>query len=141
MHILEATIDIDAPIAQVWQHLTDFANYPAWNPYILTATGELKRGAMITFTVAGGLPLPLNAPITALTPERELTWEARVPIPGFQPRYIRRLEALSDARTRFINREEFEGYTAGIAKPVLNAMLAPDFPQTCQALKDYVEGQ
>lgn len=141
MHVLEATIEIDAPVAKVWQHLTDFANYPAWNPYILTASGRLKRGEMIRFTVAGGLPLPLNAPVTILIPERELTWEARIPIPGFQPRYIRRLEPLPDKRTRFINREEFEGYTVEIAKPLLNAVLAPYFPQTCQALKAYIERQ
>ena len=93
MKVLESQIEIDAPIDVVWQHLTDFAHYPEWNPYILSAEGELKQGSLVRFKVAG-LPGTLSAPIVSLVENKELIWEARLPMPGIKPRYIRRLEEI-----------------------------------------------
>ena len=138
MLVYDATIEIDAPIALVWQHLTDFSAYPDWNPFILEAEGNLREGAVVTFRVAS-LPMSLSAPITRLVPERELTWEARMPMPGLQPRYIRRLEPLDAGRTRFINREEFTGWATTLARPMMNIMLQALYAQTCEALKQRVE--
>lgn len=139
MKVFEAQIEIDAPIDVVWQHLTDFASYPEWNPYILSAEGELKQGALVRFTVAG-LPMTLTAPIVSLVENQELIWEARSPIPGMKPRYIRRLEKIDANRTRFINREEFTGWAVPLMSPMMNITGKPYFPKTCAALKRRVEG-
>lgn len=138
MIVFEAQIEIDAPIDVVWQHLTDFASYPEWNPYILLAEGELKQGSLVRFKVAG-MPMTLSAPIVSLVENKELIWEARSPIPGMKPRYIRRLEEIDANRTRFINREEFSGWAAALMSPMLNRMSKPLFPKTCAALKQHVE--
>ena len=138
MKVLEAQIDIDAPIDVVWQHLTDFASYPEWNPYILSAEGELKQDSLVRFKVAG-LPGTLSAPIVSLVENKQLIWEARSPIPGVRPRYIRRLEEIDATHTRFINREEFTGWAVPLISPMLNLMSKPLFPKTCAALKQRVE--
>lgn len=138
MKVLESQIEIDAPIDVVWQHLTDFASYAEWNPYILSAEGELKQGSLVRFRVAG-IPGTLSAPIVSLVPNKELIWEARSPIPGFKPRYIRRLEEIDANRTRFINREEFTGWAVPLMSPIMNLMSKPLFPKTCAALKQRVE--
>ena len=41
---LNTQIDIDAPVERVWSVLTDFAAYPEWNPFILSAEGSLAVG-------------------------------------------------------------------------------------------------
>ena len=138
MKVFEAQIDIDAPIDVVWHHLTDFASYPEWNPYILSAEGELKQNSVVRFKVAG-LPMQLSAPIVSLVENQELIWEARSPVPGMQPRYIRRLEKIDDNHTRFINREEFTGWAVPIMSPMLNLTGKPLFPKTCEALKQRAE--
>ena len=138
MKIFEAQIDINAPIEIVWQHLTDFSSYPDWNPFILWAEGDLREGSVVRFKVAKQ-PMPFTAPITSLIPNREFIWEAKTPIPGLQPKYIRRLEPLDDNRTRFINREEFAGWMVPLASPILSMQLGALYPATCQALKARVE--
>lgn len=35
----EASIDIDAPLAEVWRHLTDLPRYGAWNPFVVSIDG------------------------------------------------------------------------------------------------------
>ena len=138
MKTLEAQIEINAPVDVVWQALTDFSTYPEWNPYILWAEGDVQEGSIVKFKVVGQ-PFPFTAPIVSLVENKELIWEARQPVPGMQPRYIRRLEALDDNRTLFINREDFDGSIVPFISPMLNLMLKRYFPKTCLALKQYVE--
>lgn len=138
MKVFEAQIEINAPVDVVWTHLTDFSGYPAWNPYILWAKGDLEVGSIVRFKVTGQL-MPFTAPITSLVENEALIWEARTPIPGLKPRYIRRLEAISSDCTRFINREEFTGWSVPFASPLMNYQLKPLFPKTCAALKQRVE--
>jgi len=138
MKVFEAQIEIQAPIDVVWQKLTDFSRYPEWNPFILEAQGELKQGSVVTFRVPG-VPVEMTAPITSLVEPTELIWEAQSSIPGMQPRYIRVLQKIDDNRTLFINREEFEGWLATLLSPVLQMQLGGYYPQTCQALKEFVE--
>ncbi|MEQ8677060.1 MAG: SRPBCC domain-containing protein [Aggregatilineales bacterium] len=137
MKVFEAMIDIDAPRATVWQHLTDFSSYPQWNPFIVRAEGELKQGNVIRFR-ASAMPITISALIASLIPEEEFIWEARFPLPGMNPRYIRQLQSLDDGRTRFINREEFTGFLVPLMTPILNSQ-AGIYQKTCEALKARVE--
>jgi hypothetical protein len=138
MKVFESQIDINAPTALVWEHLTAFEHYPEWNPFVLWAKGDLKQGSIVRFQIARQ-PVPFNGEIITLTLNREFTWEARVPIPGVQPRYIRKLESINNGKTRFINREEFSGVMVPVAAPVLSVLLGPLYEKTCQALKQRVE--
>jgi uncharacterized membrane protein len=40
---LRSQIAIGAPSARVWAVLTDFAAYPAWNPFIRAISGDLQK--------------------------------------------------------------------------------------------------
>ena len=48
---LETEVTIRATPEQVWSVLTDFAQYPAWNPFIREASGEAKAGAHLTVRI------------------------------------------------------------------------------------------
>jgi uncharacterized protein YndB with AHSA1/START domain len=48
MRMLEARIDIDAPVDRVWAVLRDTAAYAEWNPFICTLEGALQPGSRLT---------------------------------------------------------------------------------------------
>jgi len=40
------SVEIDAPVAQVWEAVMDFATYSEWNPFMVEMSGELKVGSV-----------------------------------------------------------------------------------------------
>src|SRR5437867_4739586 len=47
MKELRTEIEIHAPAERVWRHLTDFAAFPEWNPFIPRIRGELRVGSRL----------------------------------------------------------------------------------------------
>jgi uncharacterized protein YndB with AHSA1/START domain len=45
MKTMSATIDIDAPPAEVWAILTDLGRYREWNPLFVEASGNVAVGS------------------------------------------------------------------------------------------------
>ena len=60
---LVSEIEIDATAEQVWEVLTDFAAYPAWNPFIVSAVGSAEVGTTVTLRMQ-----PVDARAITLTP-------------------------------------------------------------------------
>lgn len=72
--VVETSITIDAPPAEVWGVLTDVARWPEWNEYIRSATleGPLETGSTIMWTVGA---MNIRSRLTAVDPERGLDWD------------------------------------------------------------------
>ena len=72
--VVETSITIDAPPAEVWRVLTDVARWPEWNEYIGSATleGPLAAGSTIMWTVGA---MNIRSRLTAVDPERGLDWD------------------------------------------------------------------
>jgi hypothetical protein len=68
MRLIETATDIRAPAARIWSILTDFPAYPAWNPFITAAVGELRLGARLKITIAptGHRPMTFRPVVLAL---------------------------------------------------------------------------
>ena len=47
MKELHTEIEIAAPVEHVWKILTDFAQFPTWNPFVTQAKGEIREGARL----------------------------------------------------------------------------------------------
>ena len=43
MKELYSEIEIEATDEQVWQILTNFADFPQWNPFLRQASGEIEE--------------------------------------------------------------------------------------------------
>lgn len=117
MRDVRTEITIDAPPAVVWQVLTDTDAYPAWNPHVVEATGELAVGSTLDITVRreGVRDRSMRVTVTDLEPERQLAWVGRVVSPLlFEGRHVYELDPLDDGRTRLINREEVRGVLGGL---------------------------
>jgi Polyketide cyclase / dehydrase and lipid transport len=76
MTSIETRISIEAPASKVWSILTDFAEMPAWNPFIRAISGSLIAGERLIVTVAppGQRVMTFQPTVLAATPGRELRW-------------------------------------------------------------------
>ena len=97
---------------QVWQVLTDGAQYSDWNPFIVNVEGRFEKGERLTNTMK---PQPDKKMV--FTPEvlearinEELRWIGRVAIPGiFDEEHYFILESHGE-QTRFTHGEKFSGF-------------------------------
>jgi hypothetical protein len=83
MKELRTDIEIDATLDQVWAILTDFASYPAWNPFIQSIRGEPVVGSKLEIRIAppDGKVMTFQPTVLNAEPNRELRWLGRVFLP------------------------------------------------------------
>ena len=111
MRLIETATDIRAPAARIWSILTDFAAYPAWNPFIAAAEGELRPGARLRITIAppGRRPMTFRPVVLVAERERELRWCGRLLMPGlFDGEHAFGLEQRAET-CRFLHAARFSG--------------------------------
>lgn len=111
MRLIETATDIRARAARIWSILTDFPAYPAWNPFITAAEGELRPGVRLKITIAppGHRPMTFHPVVLVVTPEYELRWLGRVVVPGlFDGEHAFGLEQQAET-CRFLHAERFSG--------------------------------
>ena len=70
---IQATIEIDAPAAQVWSLVSDLRNMPRWSPQCLK-----------TF-VAGGGPIGLGSKMVNVNRRKLLLWPTQSMVVRFEP--------------------------------------------------------
>lgn len=139
MKTMSATIDIDAPPAEVWAILTDLGAYGEWNPQFVEAGGNVAMGHRITLRSkhpADGRMMTVKPKITAAQPGSELRWVAGLPgIIGGEHSFT--LTATGSG-TRVVQSETFKGPLTGLfGKTFANAEAS--FQALNQALKERAE--
>lgn len=141
MQILDASIEIDAPAARVWEVLADTARYGEWNPFVTALDGELREGAdlKVTIRAPGRKPITFAARVATVVPCRELRWKGRWFLPGlFDGDHALLVEDLSEGRSRFRTREE----VTGLLLPFLGKAMRQSqagFDELCRAVRARAE--
>jgi hypothetical protein len=110
MRQLRTDIGIDATPERVWAILTDFASYPAWNPFIQSIQGEPVAGSKLEVRIAppDGKAMTFKPTVLNAEPNRELRWLGRVLFPRiFDGEHMLQIEPLADGRVRFVQAERF----------------------------------
>ncbi|BBY57736.1 SRPBCC family protein [Mycolicibacterium sarraceniae] len=75
--LLQAEIDIDAPVSRVWSLIADLGNMPRWSPQcrLMKALGEVRPGTRtINLNRRNRLFWPTTSTITEFIPERKLAF-------------------------------------------------------------------
>jgi len=141
---LRSEIEIEAPPERVWSILTDFGRFPEWNPFIRSASGKVVVKSKLTVTLhpSGGRATTFKPSVLKVDPDRELRWLGHIGVSGlFDGQHIFELQPLGEARTLFVQREQF----GGILLPFLTRMLrnetARGFDEMNNALKKRAEGR
>jgi uncharacterized protein YndB with AHSA1/START domain len=79
--LLQAQIDIDAPVAKVWSLVSDLSRMPQWSPQcrLMRALGPVRQGTTtINMNRRGRLFWPTTSVVTEMIPEKKLAF--KVPI-------------------------------------------------------------
>lgn len=116
--VLEHEIEIEGTLEQVWNVFMDADRLGEWNPYLLEVTGEVRVGGEIEILIVQDNwdePMRLAETVMALDPPNGFHWRGSMPPTGlFVTDHSFRLEALAPERVRFVHREEFRGWLAGL---------------------------
>ena len=75
--ILQAEVDINAPVATVWELVSDLKKMPQWSPQCrwMKPIGQLRQGARtINLNRRGLMFWPTTSRITELIPEKKLAF-------------------------------------------------------------------
>jgi len=141
MKTIRADIAIDAPPETVWQILTDFGQYPAWNPFIPMAEGTVREGETITVRIEppGGQGMTFTPTLQRVDPNRELRWLGRLLLPKlFDGEHIFELHP-REGGTRFVQRETFSGLLVPLLWGAMKAPTCCGFEAMNEALKARAE--
>jgi hypothetical protein len=143
MKELRTEIEIHAPAERVWHHLTDFAAFPEWNPFIPRIRGEPRAGSRLeVFLQASGTKgMTFRPTVTTVEPNRELRWLGRLGIPGlFDGEHIFEITPAGVDRVRFVQREEFRGLLVPLLQRSLDRDTRRGFEEMNRALRARAEG-
>ncbi len=144
MQQITTRIEIAAPAEAVWRHLTDFAGYPEWNPFVRHIAGPLERGAQLQVTVQpdGGKPMSFKPTVLACEPGRELRWKGRLLMPGlFDGEHHFRIAAAPGGKVLFTHGEDFTGLLVPLVmQGRMRAATEAGFVAMNEALKRRAEG-
>ncbi|WNG86710.1 SRPBCC family protein [Mycobacterium sp. ITM-2016-00317] len=75
--VLQAEIDINAPVSKVWALVSDLSRMPQWSPQcrLMKPLGQLRQGARtVNFNRRGFLFWPTTCRITEFVPEEKLAF-------------------------------------------------------------------
>jgi hypothetical protein len=126
---VEGSIDLEAPLDQVWRLFEDVAGWRSWNPCIAVArarpTGTLIEGSRLWWAFKPIrrrylYRLPVVARLVVVVPAREVTWEVSF-LPGFHARHTYSFQDLGDDRCRFTSWEQAHGPAYGLLRPFWRA--------------------
>jgi uncharacterized protein YndB with AHSA1/START domain len=118
--LLQAQIDINAPVAKVWALISDFNRMPQWSPQcrMMKALGPLRQGTR-TFNINRRKYLfwPTTSTVTELIPEKKLAF--RVNANGTIWSY--ELEP-TDRGTRVVESRHAENGVKAVSNMTVNAL-------------------
>ncbi len=141
-HAIQTEITIDAPPDIVWHVLTDLARYPDWNPFVVSASGDLEVGARLTNRLEppGGKPMTFKPTVTEVDRHRTFEWLGRLGLPGiFDGRHRFELHPIADGGTRLVHGETFTGVLVRAMRTSLDTKTRQGFEAMNAALKERAE--
>lgn len=139
---IKTEIRIQATPEKVWSVLTNFANYPQWNPFIKSISGTPKVGQKITARIEppNAQGMTLTPVVLAFTPNKEFRWKGKLMVKGlFDGEHIFELIDNGDGSTTFIHREQFHGILIPFFKKMLEVNTVNGFHLMNQKLKELAE--
>lgn len=117
-------IIINASLDKVWLVLTNFKNYPNWNPFILSIEGEMKVGKKLEVIIKSSKNKSMKFRPTVINMQlaRELRWKGKFLSRGvLDGEHYFTLENIDSNTTKFIHGENFTGILVGLFRKQLMA--------------------
>jgi hypothetical protein len=123
MKKIETEIVIDSDLSIVWSVLSDFENYPNWNPFITSIKGEKSVGKKLTVSIQppDGNTMTFKPIILKFEPNKEFRWKGKLGITGiFDGEHFFVLEKLNEHKTKVLHGEKFKGVLVSLMGSALD---------------------
>lgn len=139
---IRTEIDIKASPEKAWEVLTDFNNFPNWNPFIRQISGTPTVGTKLKIKLhtSSGKNRTYQPIITKVEPSRELRWIGKSFIPGiFNGERIFTIAPLQTNHIHFVHVEIFTGLGVAIVGSRFDKDVYQSFVKMNDAFKEKVE--
>ena len=138
-------IEINAPPSRVWQVLTDFENYPTWNPFIKKISGIPARNEKLEVHMPdprGGM-MVFTPNVLVAESNRELRWLGRSESDAFNGEHRFLIEPFenNNNKVHFTQSEKFTGSMVASLEGWLDTAVKQNFEHMNRALKQRAEKQ
>jgi uncharacterized protein YndB with AHSA1/START domain len=129
-------VEIAATPEAVWEVLTDFEGWPAWNPDVKSMSfgGKVAEGSEFRWKAGPGT---ITSTIRRVERPRLIGWTGKTL--GINAVHVYRLEP-RDGRTLVRTEESYDGLIARLARGPMRKMLKKSLDAGLQELKARVEG-
>ena len=137
-------IEMNAPPSRVWQVLTDFENYPTWNPFIKKISGEAARNEKLEVHMPDprGGTMVFTPTVLVADIDRELRWLGRSEGDVFNGEHRFLIEPIeNNNKVRFTQSEKFTGSMVVSLEGWLDTVVKQNFEDMNKALKQRAEKQ
>lgn len=139
---IKTEILIHATPSKIWTILTDFENYPNWNPFIKSITGEVKKGNKIKVRIRQSEKKEMAFNPTILTYEvhKQIVWLGHLLFNGlFDGEHRFELIDNGNGTTTFKQSEKFKGILVPLLKKQLKHNTKNGFEEMNNKLKELAE--
>lgn len=134
---IKTTIQIAATPQKVWNVLTDFEQYPNWNPFIKSAEGKFAVGNKVAINAGG---MNFKPRILVYNEKKEIRWIGKLLVKGFfDGEHIFKIVENKDGTVTFKQEEKFTGILVGLFAKKLDNETKVGFEQMNQKLKELSE--
>ena len=138
---LSSEIQINSSAQRVWELITNFDDFPQWNPFIRRASGEIKTGAKLEVFIqpSGTKGMTFRPKVLKVNINRELRWLGRLYLPWlFDGEHAFTIEPLNESSVTFIQNEKFIDLLVPFSGSLLHDTLR-GFGEMNEALKQRAE--
>lgn len=142
MKEIKTEIIINAKPEKVWKVLTDFKAYPKWNPFITSIEGEVFEGSRFTVNLQplGARKMNFKPICLSFNENKEFSWLGKLVTKGvFDGKHCFELTPLDNGSTKFVHREEFNGFLVPLFWKKLDVNTRWSFEMMNDKLKETVE--
>jgi hypothetical protein len=139
---IKTEILINTTPDKVWSILTDFDNYPNWNPFIKSIKGNVAVGNIIIIRMEppGANGMTFKPKILVFETNKEFRWIGHLMFPGlFDGEHKFELIDNRNGTTTFTQSEKFNGILVSLFKKMLDINTVNGFNQMNQKLKTLAE--
>lgn len=134
---IKTSIQIKASPETVWNILTDFAQYPNWNPFLSLVEGDFKVGNHIKINANG---MKFTPKVLVYEEHKEFRWIGNLLLKGlFDGEHSFQIIDHKDGTVTFKHEERFSGILVGLFPKKLYADTTTGFEQMNEKLKERSE--
>jgi hypothetical protein len=139
---ITTSIIINATAEKVWRILTDFENYPQWNPFITSIAGEIKVGNSLQVTIAppNGNTMKFKPTLLVANEQKVLKWEGKLLFKGlFDGEHQFEIIDNKNGTVTFVQSENFTGVFVPLFTKTININTKNGFVLMNEKLKERAE--